>query len=198
MTNKYSTDLSDEFFRVLIGVSQRLEADPVHLLKVMQSESGINPKAKNPTADANGLIQFMGNTLKNLGWKLGGEAFRKLSAEEQLPFVEKYYTSWKPYGLGSPARLYLATFLPALMVHKGSHSEGFVLCGLNGPLRWAYLANKVFDQEKKGTITLGDLGKAIDRSCKGQRWNEIITRLLSAQHEADEIEKQVTCPEKIT
>lgn len=156
------------FASALCAAAGRHGWDPEHMLRVMMSESGINPAAHNPNGDASGLIQFMPQTLINLGWRDGHAAFRKLTAEEQVPYVEAYYS---PYpDLDSPARFYLATFLPALLTHTGSREMTFVLCAANGPLGWAYAANKVFDRDHKGYITLGDLAKAIERACVGPHW----------------------------
>jgi hypothetical protein len=107
----------------------------------------------------------------------GHAAFRALSAEDQIPYVERYFSPYKAYGLESSGRIYLFTFLPALGQKPDSRDTAFVLCGSLGPLVWAYNANKVFDQDHKGYITLGDLTKACERNAKGPRWDEIIQRL---------------------
>ena len=166
------------FASALCAAAGRHGWDPEHMLRVMMSESGINPAAHNPNGHASGLIQFMPQTLLNLGYTDGPEAFRKLSAEEQVPYVEAYYS---PYpDLDSPARFYLATFLPALLTREGSRDMTFVLCGDHGPLAWAYAANRVFDRDQKGYITLGDLSRAIDRACQGPYWD---LKLAELRHE---------------
>lgn len=127
-------------------------------------------------------------TLRGLGWTEGHEAFRRLSATQQLPYVERYFLPYKsllsqPYssdlsrdGLGSTAAaLYVATFLPALLKH--AHNPDFVLTAKNGPLGWAYGPNAVFDRNKDLAITVRELGEAIERNCRGKRWSEIVARL---------------------
>lgn len=175
-----TTDLSDGFFRKLVEICERNGWDPRQLLGVMMSESGISAKAHNPHGNASGLIQFMPDTLRGLSWDRGDIAFRMLSAEEQLPFVERYYLPWKSYVLDSPERFYLATFLPALLMTPQSRDQTFVLCGALGPLSWAYRANKVFDRENKGWINVGDLRRSIERACHGPRWTEAMSRLEDA------------------
>lgn len=174
VTVRCTQDLSDAFFAKLRAACERIGASPFDVLGVMMNESGVRADAKNPTADANGLIQFMGDTLKGLGWEGTSEAFRRLSAEEQVPYVEAYFAPHKGK-LGSPAACYLCTFLPALLAHAGDMT--FVLCAALGPLAWAYAANKGFDRAGNGHITVQDLAYAIDRACTGPRWNEIAVRM---------------------
>ena len=177
MPNKYTQDLSDGFFLKLINVCEEFECSPLDMIGVMQNESGVRAAAKNPSADANGLIQFMGNTLKGLGWLNGGEAFRKLSAEDQVPFVRRYFAPHKGK-LWSTSALYCATFLPALLPH--ADDPNFVLCGKDGPLAWAYGPNIGFDRDRRGTIIVQDLGDAVARACTGARWNEVQDRMRQA------------------
>jgi hypothetical protein len=181
--NVHTADLSDAFFVLLRDACKRLECDPLDMLGVMMNESGVHANAKNPSADANGLIQFMGETLRGeggqpgLGWKGSSEAFRQLTAEQQVPWVERYYAPHKGQ-LVSAGACYLATFLPAFMKH--ANDTTFVLCGANGPLSWAYNANRSFDHDKKGFINIQDLTVAVERACVGPRWVEVAMRMHDA------------------
>jgi hypothetical protein len=170
-----TADLSDGFFDAVRSASQTLGNEPVDLLGVMMNESGVKATAHNPNGDAGGLIQFMPQTLVNLGWTDGHDAFRRLSAEEQMPFVERYFQPYASKGLSPAARLYQATFLPATL-DAGSDLDT-VVCGQNGPFAFAYGPNKGFDRDGKGFITVGDLQAAIDRAARGPRWDEIMARL---------------------
>lgn len=170
-----TSDLSDGFFEKIKVVAANLKCEPIDLLKVMMSESQVKATAHNPNGHASGLIQFMPSTLKNLGWTKGHEEFRKLSAEEQLPFVEAYFKPHVKEGLGSAARLYQVTFLPATM--KDGSDPDTVICKKGGKHDFAYEPNKVFDPAKKGYITVGDLQAAVDRNARGARWKEIEARL---------------------
>lgn len=174
MIPKLTKDLDSLFFPRLEEIAASLGAKPRDMLAVMYSESGVRATAKNPNHDANGLIQFMGPTLKGLGWTNGGEAFRKLSATEQLPFVRRYYARHVGH-LGNIAGLYVATFLPALVKHAGT--PDYVLVAKGGQLGWAYAPNAGFDRNGDYKITVRELEEAVVRNCRGARWAEIVARL---------------------
>lgn len=173
MTSQYTADLSDGFFEKLHNICTELECKPLQLLGVMFSESGVHAAAKNPVADANGILQFMGDTLRGLGWVKGGDAFRLLTAEEQLPYVRRYLA---PHAgrLVSTAAIYTATFLPALVSHAGD--PDYVLVTKGGQLGWAYSQNSSFDANHDYRITVGELDQAVCRNCIGPRWREIVQR----------------------
>lgn len=171
----FTSDLSDGFFDKLKDICTELGCEPIDLLAVMMSESGVRASAHNPNGDASGLIQFMPNILVGLGWLNGPDAFRELSAEAQLPFVKKFFAPYASKGLSSAARLYQATFLPATL-DLGSDADT-VICQQGGIHSFAYAPNKVFDQNRDGKITVGELQDAIDRNTKGRRWEEIVARL---------------------
>jgi hypothetical protein len=99
-----STDfsyLSNDFFVQLKQTCGRLRCAPEDLLGVMESESSVQPSAQNPKGNATGLIQFMPDTLKGLGWTAGPDEFKGLTAEQQLPFVERYFAPHISQGLTS-------------------------------------------------------------------------------------------------
>jgi hypothetical protein len=170
-----TTDLSDGFFDAVRSSSSTLGCEPIDLLGVMMNESGVKATAHNPNGDASGLIQFMPATLTGLGYTDGHEVFRTLSAEEQMPYVEAYFRPYISKGLSPAARLYQATFLPATL--SGEWTMDTVICAQDGINSFAYAPNKGFDQDNKGSITIGDLQAAIDRACRGARWDEIVSRL---------------------
>ena len=172
-TRKGTSALSDTFFRELKAICQRLQCDPEDLLAVMLSESDVNPAAQNPRGKATGLIQFMPKTLRGLGWTTGPDEFRKLTAEQQLPFVERYY---RPHTgrLTSSGRLYQATFMPATL--KDS-DESTVLAGANGPRYKAYAENKGLDVNKDGLITVSDLTARINKVKGRASWKDLADRL---------------------
>ena len=173
-------DLDGGFFLAWVNMCGRLRINPFDLIRVSYSESGgVRPKAHNPNGNAVGLIQFMPDTLNGLGWTKGWQEFLHLDAVQQIPFVERYY---RPYASNctSDALCYVATFLPALLPAAAGAMEGardFVLCGQRGPLAWAYAANRVFDRDGKGSITVGDLAAQLERACQGARYGAIVQRL---------------------
>jgi peptidoglycan hydrolase-like protein with peptidoglycan-binding domain len=170
-----ASDLSDAFFVAVKSVSAAIGATPEDLLGVMMSESGVNPWAQNPHGKATGLIQFMPKILVGMGWTAGPDAFKALTAEAQMPYVQRYFAPWKKYGLGSAGRLYQATFLPGTL--RNGSAETTVICGVNGPLAWAYKANPGLDMDKDGRITVGDLTARVASVQRGPRWNAILARL---------------------
>ena len=183
MTHDHTSDIDDAFFPTLKDVADDLLARPKDLLSVWYSESGVKATAHNdgpPGAPyekryhASGIFQAMPATLVGMGWSAGHEAFRALTATEQLQWALRYY---RPYRgkLVSIGAVYTATFLPALVGHAGDPS--FVLTAKNGPLPWAYAPNATFDANHDLAITVGELGDAVVRNCRGPRWAELVARL---------------------
>jgi subtilisin family serine protease len=172
----HTSDLSDAFFASMHVVAASLGTQAEYLLAVMNSESGIRANAHNRNGNASGLIQFMPATLVRLGWTNGHEAFRRLSAEEQLPFVERYYRPFVPQGLNSTARLYQATFLPATL-NRGSAPETVIVDVNNNDNAFAYGPNRGLDRRGDGRILVGDLTAFVDRAKRSPRWAEALQRL---------------------
>lgn len=174
----YAPDLTPAFFNHVAQVAERLadsSQDPreveAHILCVMMSESGVHASARNPLSDASGLIQFMPDTLVRLHWASGPENFRTLTAEQQLQYVESYF--WPHRGqIVSTAAAYTATFLPADIEHASD--PNFVLVAKGGRRGWAFAMNAAFDANHDARITVGELDKAIERQCRGPRWEEIV------------------------
>ena len=98
-----------EFKEKLIDICNKLNIDPNWLMIVMNSESGLNPKAVNKLGGATGLIQFMPDTARALGTTT--EALRNMTATQQLDYVYKYFLPYKNK-IKSAFDLYLVTFFP--------------------------------------------------------------------------------------
>jgi hypothetical protein len=181
-------ELSDAFFDELVALSGRLGVDPEELLLVMNAESGISPaRVGGAGAHYVGLIQFgdggapgVPATYKNLGFTGTRDEFRALSAEAQLPYVEKYLAPYAPLHLSSAARLWQAVLLPASLREPEDEP---VMARLG--TRWrgeearAYEANRWLDAQKKGAITAEDLTSALIRSAKnaGPRLHDAVMRV---------------------
>jgi hypothetical protein len=75
-------------------------------------------------------------------------------------------------------RFYLCTFLPSLLAcgDNGAH----VIAGARGPIAWAYEANRGFDLNKRGYITVSDLADAAYRAV-GPRTRELMQRVQVEQ-----------------
>lgn len=156
-------DWTDTEVQVLVDVCSRLGCTVRALVGVMANESGCSPSAHNP-GGAVGLIQFEPDTLRDLGWNEGTSAFALTDVIFQLGYVERYYSigSRKPYMGLSDTAAYVGAFLPAYMPH--ADDPAYILCGDDGPIRWAYLANRGFDVEHNGSISIGDLQRAADKA----------------------------------
>lgn len=171
-----TADLSDGFFAAMRAVAANLRTQPQFMLDVMNSESGIRASAHNPNGHASGIIQFMPATLLGLGWTQGHEAFRQLTAEEQMPFVERYYRPFERQGLNSTARLYQATFLPATL-NRGSEPDTVLVDIHNNDHVRAYAPNRGLDRRGDGRILVGDLTAFVERAKRSARWREATERL---------------------
>jgi hypothetical protein len=115
---------SPEFFNKLKGISERLGIDKSDLLRIMtfETKGTLNPAIENGIG-AVGLIQFMPDTAKGLGTSV--QALKKMTAVQQLDYVEKFYTKngvTAGMGLGD---LYLMTFMPAAVTNN--KPDNFVL-----------------------------------------------------------------------
>lgn len=130
----------EAFGRKVIALSNTLGFHPSWLMIVMNNESGLDPKAKNPNSSATGLIQFMEETAKSLGTSTA--ELKAMSNVKQLDYVLKYL---KPYSakVNTLADLYLAVFYP-LSLYR---TDDFVFP------EWAVRANKIFDINKDGVLT---------------------------------------------
>lgn len=145
------------FQKKLQEVAKRLKVKPSDLLGIMKHESGLKASAVNPYTRATGLIQFMPSTAKRMGTSV--EALKNMSAIEQLDYVEKFYKpiAGKAKDIGD---LYMFTFLPAVVGKPdnyviGSKGSGKSIYGLSQDA--LYRQNAVFDKDKKGYYTVGDV-----------------------------------------
>jgi phosphatidylserine/phosphatidylglycerophosphate/cardiolipin synthase-like enzyme len=176
---KHTADLSDGFFAAMHTIAATLGTQAEFMLAVMNSESGIRASAHNPNGHASGLIQFMPATLRGLGWTQGHEAFRRLTADEQLPFVERYYLPHVRQGLNSTARLYQTTFLPATL-GRGSEPDTVIVDIHHNDNVSAYAPNRGLDRRGDGRILVGDLTAFVERAKRSERWSEALARLQAA------------------
>jgi hypothetical protein len=170
-----TSDLSDQFFEDLVDMCGRLQCDPLDLLGVMMAESAVKAAARNPSSDASGLIQFLPSTLAHLGWTGTTAAFRQLSADQQLRYVEAYFQPYVHYNLDTAARVYQVVFLPSSLTLGESFNT--VIAQKDGINPNVYDSNRGLDANFDGKITLGELQQAIERHFNDARWQEIAQRL---------------------
>ena len=151
--NKNNNEYGPEFLAKVKEISQRLDCDYRDLLGLMNSESGINAKAKNPNGSATGLIQFIESTARSLGTTTA--ELRQMSPIDQLDYVEKYLANAKANagisGRLSAGDLYALTFLPGRASRNVLTSSG----------EKYYAHNKGLDLNKDGQITKDELGQRI-------------------------------------
>jgi hypothetical protein len=188
----HTDDLNPAFFTELKAMCSQLGCNPLDMLKVMFAEGGARAAAHNPASNASGLIQFMPSTLAGLGWNRGHSTFRQLSAEGQLPWVERYFQPFRNKGLTSVTRVYQCVFLPASL--DAGAADDTVVCGDQGPFPAAYQSNRSVDRAAKGFITVGDLRAAVESRTTGPRWEEILARLSETEGGTEGDEDQVMRP----
>jgi hypothetical protein len=179
-------NLGPNFYPKLVEMTTALKMKPEDLISVMMSESGMNPAAHNP-GGASGLIQFMPSTLKAVGYPGTPAQFRELSGEDQLPWIQKLIKGHMQYQGGRPftsgGQYYVANLWPVALKlpgvkngdpntvilektpqSEGGYSKKYLDIGSKisaSNESSAYNANPLFDKEKKGYITLGDLNRQV-------------------------------------
>jgi hypothetical protein len=161
--NGKQTSGTSAFDKKLEQVAKNLQVSKKDLIAIMNHESGLNPAAVNPSSGATGLIQFMPATARGLGTST--EALRKMSATQQLDYVEKYYKNIKGKAK-DVGDLYMYTFLPAAVGKPnnfviGSKGSGSSVFGISQ--NSLYNQNKVFDKDNKGYYTVGDVKARISK-----------------------------------
>ncbi|HEY5933167.1 MAG TPA: peptidoglycan-binding protein [Kofleriaceae bacterium] len=148
-----------EFLPKLERICARLGTETEWLVNVMMMESSLDPARKNPNSTATGLIQFMARTARGLGTTVG--ALRRMSATRQLDYVERYL---EPFAgrLSSQAAVYAS--IAAGRVGSSDRSVFF----RRGSRE--YRANRVWDQNRDGAITQGELGRLAGRYGAGDQF----------------------------
>lgn len=124
---------------------------------VISSESGFNPAAKNPQPGqtASGLIQFIDSTARGLGIDGGAEAVRAMTAEQQLPWIEKFYRRAFNGRTPRPVDFYLAGWGSGI-----GQPDGYVLAEDPDKL---YVLNRSLDANADGTIAVADIRAKLER-----------------------------------
>ncbi len=120
------TNLGTNFYSKLVRISSELGMKPEDLLAVMVSESGIQNNIGEDKFRGGGLIGFMPDTQKMLGFKGTPEEFLKLNGEQQLDYVKRYVQQKIQYN-GTPfksaAQYYVANFFPIALKLPGIQQE---------------------------------------------------------------------------
>lgn len=85
--------LGPEFHSAFAKVCGELGIDADSIAALISHESGFNPKAKNPTGGAVGIMQWMPATLGHLGYQ--PIEVESMTALQQLGIVRKTFWPWR-------------------------------------------------------------------------------------------------------
>lgn len=182
-----TADLSPAFFRGVRAMAERMKAkgaaiDGDDLLAVWNAESGIRASRPNAAGAAYyGLNQMGTAQLRAAGFNGSPVEYMALPAEEQLPFVERYYTNATGGRLDllrDSAHLYVANFLPAYLP-RVVDDPAFVLADRDDDPHGFYRWNTSLDTDGDGTIVLADMKRAIGAAQRSDRWLEARRRYFA-------------------
>lgn len=114
-------------------MSSELGMKPEDLLVVMVSESGLNPGAVEQKFKGSGLVGFMPDTLKGLGFKGTWKEFSQMQGQDQLDYVKKLVQNNMQLNGGpftSAAQYYVANFWPIALklpgIRQGDPDTAFI------------------------------------------------------------------------
>jgi peptidoglycan hydrolase-like protein with peptidoglycan-binding domain len=157
---------TEEFRNKVVKIADNLKMDPNFMMAIMSFESGatFSPKVKNSQSGATGLIQFMSATAKGLGTTI--EKLAKMSAVDQLDFVEKHFLPFKGK-LKTIEDAYMAVLLPK-GVGKG---KDFVLFKKGTK---AYSQNSGLDLNGDGEITVAEAASKVSARLGTPSVNKIV------------------------
>jgi len=140
-------DKTSEAFRLrVIDIARNLGTDPNFLMAIMSFESGLDPKARNSSSGATGLIQFMPSTATRL--RTTTDALSRMTAEQQLDYVARYFATYKGR-LKTLEDAYMAVLWPKA-IGQGSNYVLFSKPEI------AYDQNRALDLNKDGRITVAE------------------------------------------
>jgi hypothetical protein len=205
-----SADVTSSYLRAVAELARRLRlrgADLTgeDLLAVQYGESGVKPSSYGPDKNHDGkpdnqdglwdygLIGIHGPAgLRSVGWSGTPEAFLALTAEQQLPYVERFYMKavlpeqW-PYVHGARS-LYAINAWPGYWAQRPSAflADDYVIARAG---KGAYYSD--FDWDKKGYNVPTDIDRWIANVATGPRWNEIRDRYWA---ESGEVENRDLSP----
>jgi len=154
------------FVKEVERVSSKYGFSPGALIGLMQSESGINPQARNPNGGATGLIQFMPATARSLGTTT--DTLYKMTRAQQMAYVDKFFA---PYASGlkgaSAGKLYAYVFLPG----RAGRQSGILT---ENPEKY-YTHNSGLDMNRDGRISISDLDQRVAKKAKEAKVGGLFT-----------------------
>ncbi|WP_134764940.1 peptidoglycan-binding domain-containing protein [Nocardioides sp. 1609] len=139
-------NVTPEFLRKVEGISQRIGAQPEHLMAAMSFETGgeFASDTRNPRSSATGLIQFMSDTARGLGTTTADLA--QMSPIDQLDYVERYFEPHRGR-LGDLESVYTS-------ILAGSPHSGDEALFTQGDR--SYGPNRELDANRNGVITAAE------------------------------------------
>lgn len=149
-----SEKVSGKFKSKVVEIAKDIDVDPNDLMAVMAFETGgtFSPSVKNAAgSSATGLIQFMASTAKGLGTST--EKLAKMSAEDQLDVVKKYFSKYKGR-LKNVQDVYMAVLWPKAI----GKDEDYVLWKKGTK---AYEQNRGLDVSGNGKVTAGEAASKV-------------------------------------
>ncbi|WP_255032568.1 hypothetical protein [Pseudomonas fragi] len=153
--------VSEAFRAKVVSIAKNLSVDPNWLMAVMGFETGytFSPAARNPGSSATGLIQFL--QASAVGLETTTARLARMTAVEQLDYVEKYYKSVAAGRVRNLGDAYLAVLFPPGV----GRPDTYVMWQRDsGPYQREYAANSGLDRDKKGYITRGDAVSVVNES----------------------------------
>jgi hypothetical protein len=178
-----SNKLSSNFYIKLNEMCDRLGINPKDMLAVMYLESALDPSIighdKNGKEySARGLTQLLPSSLKNVGWTGTSNEFGKLSGEEQLPYIERYFQNIKHTGkFNSATQLYIGNFWPVALsdpaVMRGD-PNAVIVDSAKYPRE--YKDNEGLDLDNDGKITYSDIAKIVGGKKKALNNNGVYAK----------------------
>jgi hypothetical protein len=169
------------FYQGVIAMAGRLGSKPEDLLWVWASESGFNPNP-DPTGASRTISTLMhpvvdAGILTQAEW----DSLPGLTATQQLPFIERYYTKLRNDYIGRKFQdtfeTYLANAAPGLLRHDGQYNPATTMYGdPNAPAHTsAWSSNWPMDNFPAASNT------ASSRGISGSAFNKEFALLLVSE-----------------
>jgi hypothetical protein len=177
-----SVEWSDDDAKAFVAAVKAAGVPVDAALNVYAAESGLDPQASSGIAW--GLAQFVGKTLKGLGWQRSAAEFGGLSVAEQAPWITKLLKAQVAM-LGrvpsSALDLYVLNFWPAAA--RAGYDVILVRDSRVAKERAAYEANKASIANAKATSHAATCRPRLTVSFTYQRLGESRRRSGGSQHD---------------
>ena len=142
-------ELEEEFLKGVENLSSKyngVSSDDFLTIFSLETIKTFSPCILNPHNKAIGLIQFTGETLKELD--VSFDEMSVMTRTEQLKYVDKYLIRYKS-DIKDLTSLYLAIFLPSII--EESSNDNFII-----PQKY-YKQNIALDENNDGEIKISEI-----------------------------------------